>query len=664
MTSSFHYGCVHSVPVCTRWVPAYLLPYFREAWASLMKHLGPLPLLVSAGLLLGCAGVKQTASPTGAGGGSGASTGSGGSNGSGGTTPPPPGCNGPCDDFGGGPFGPDGTSGSVPSGAAQVFGGSGSGSGGPCLFEPQDGTLLPNNWLRPRFSWTATGDLYELRVSGGNQAEDLVVYTDKTSWTMPASMWRALAIDSQDVALAVKIRSSSHGGAPSTGTSAAFSIAPVGASGNLVYWSPTGSTNAGTGTVGNTLLSGMSVGGESVTQVLIPTDVGKNGTWNTMDVAYNKRAVTCIGCHTSTPDGNFIAFNDAYPWGGVLASGQPGQMGSSPSDVPSLGAAGYNAFIQPWLGITTFSINHWSANDYIAVAPLGTCGSGAPCSSGSSVDGDQQPGLAWFDLSSSSSYTGMADPATTLKGTGWNWIYPPDTAKSKYAAAPSWSHLPSDDFIVFTMTSNVKSGRLGTGTAHLYKVPYSMKAAQTPVAIPGDGSDPAYAQYYGTLSADDAYIVYDRIPAGIAAVNHANLDKSATGCNPSPCVWEGMYMQPQTELFVIPTPGGTATRLAANDPPQCPGQMVSPGINNTWAKWSPDVAMAPNGDLYYWVIFSSWRQGMVDSNGSPIAQLFMTVIVRTELGLHTYPAVYLWNQRPDVSNFTPAWDVFKIGSVG
>ena len=58
------------------------------------------------------------------------------------------------------------------------------------------------------------------------------------------------------------------------------------------------------------------------------------------------------------------------------------------------------------------------------------------------------------------------------------------------------------------------------------------------------------------------------------------------------------------------------------------------------------------------------RQGMVDSNGSPIAQLFMTVIVKTELGLHTYPAVYLWNQKPDVSNFTPAWDVFKIGSVG
>jgi hypothetical protein len=626
--------------------------------------------LVSAGLFLGCAGVKQSSSQAtkGAGGGAGASTGSGGSNGTGGgggTNPPPPACDGACDDFAGGPF----TSGTVPSGATQIFASAGSGSGGPCLFEPQDGTLLPNNWLRPRFSWTGTGDLYELRVSGGNQADDLVVYTDKTSWTMPIAMWRALAIDTESMPLTVTIRSSSHGGAPSTGTSAGFTIAPVGASGNLVYWSPSGSTNASTGPVGNTMLSGISVGGESVTQVLVPTDVVKNGTWETMDVAYNKRPVTCIGCHTSTPDGNFIAFNDAYPWGGVLASGQPTLMGDSPGkdpplDVPSIGAGGYDAFIQPWVGITTFSVNHWAANDYIAVAPLGTCGSGGPCAAGSSIDADQQPGLAWFDLSNSSSYTGMADPATTLKGTAWNWIYPPDTTNKKYAAAPSWSHAPDDDFIVFTMTSNVKSGRLGTGTAHLYKVAYSKTAAEIPSAIPGDGSDPAYAQYYGTLSADDAYVVYDRIAASTAAVNHANLDRSAMGCNPSPCVWEGMYMQPQTELFVIPTAGGTATRLAANDPPQCPGQMVSPGIDNTWAKWSPEVQTAPNGDLYYWVIFSSWRQGMVDANGSPIAQLFMTAIVRTELGLHTYPAVYLWNQKPDVSNFTPAWDVFKIGSVG
>ena len=185
-----------------------------------MKHLSPLPLLVSAGLVLGCAGVKQNPSPTtGAGGGSGAATGSGADTGAGGSNSgrggqfTPISCNGPCDDFGGGPFGPDGTSGSVPSGAAQIFKDGGGGSGGPACSSRRTGTL-PNNWLRPRFSSTATGDLYELRVSGGNQGDNLVAYTNQTSWTMPDAMWRALAIDSQGMALTVTIRSSSHGGAP------------------------------------------------------------------------------------------------------------------------------------------------------------------------------------------------------------------------------------------------------------------------------------------------------------------------------------------------------------------------------------------------------------------------------------------------------------------
>jgi len=38
--------------------------------------------------------------------------------------------------------------------------------------------------------------------------------------------------------------------------------------------------------------------------------------------------------------------------------------------------------------------------------------------------------------------------------------------------------------------------------------------------------------------------------------------------------------------------------------------------------------------------------------------------VETAAMTQTYRAVYLWNQKPDISNFTPAWDVFKIGSVG
>jgi hypothetical protein len=472
---------------------------------------------------------------------------------------------------------------------------------------------------------------------------------------MPKTMWEALGIHSADMALSVTVSSSSHGGAPSAGTTIAFTIAPVGASGNLVYWSPTGSTSGGM-TVGasTTTLSGFAVGDEMVTQVLTCSGTAcdiKPTNWETFDQGLNLRPVSCIGCHTSTPDGNFIAFNDFYPWGGVLASGQPASLGTSPT---FLGAGGYKAFIQPWVGITTFSENHWADGDHIVVAPLGTANNN---------DANQAPGLAWFDLENASALPQGQNPYTTLKGTAWNWIYQP--SGTNYAAAPSWSRAPNDDYVVFTMTSDVKSGRLGTGTAHLYSVPYSKAGPQTATAISGDGSDANYAQYYGTLSADDALIVFDRVSAGTAAAEHPDMNTTdqPSGCNNAPCTWSGMYMQPASELYVMPSNGGTATRLAANDAPSCaPGLTTPMTMDNTWAKWSPQIASA-NGKTYYWVIFSSWRQGSKETSGDPIAQLFMTVIVQGELGIQTYPAVYLWNQPATVSNFTPAWDVFKIGMV-
>ena len=65
-----------------------------------------------------------------------------------------------------------------------------------------------------------------------------------------------------------------------------------------------------------------------------------------------------------------------------------------------------------------------ATGDHIMVAPLGTCGSGQPCSRGNGMDMDQQSGLAWFDLESAATVD-INNLATSLKGTAWNWIYPP-----------------------------------------------------------------------------------------------------------------------------------------------------------------------------------------------------------------------------------------------
>jgi hypothetical protein len=127
-----------------------------------------------------------------------------------------------------------------------------------------------------------------------------------------------------------------------------------------------------------------------------------------------------------------------------------------------------------------------------------------------------------------------------------------------------------------------------------------------------------------------------------------------------------MYFNPAAEIWVVPTAGGAAVRLAANDPPACtptviPNTRVYPstkGWDNSWAKWSPDVGKA-NGKSYYWVIFSSYRYDV----SPPRGQLYMTAVVKTELTLQTYPAVYLWNQDLTTSNHTPAWDSFKIAPI-
>ena len=115
----------------------------------------------------------------------------------------------------------------------------------------------------------------------------------------------------------------------------------------------------------------------------------------------------CIGCHTSTPDGSYIAFNDFYPWGAVLASGATPAGMAPPTSI--LGVGGLNAITQPWVGLTTFSPAHWTSGDRIMVAPLGTCDVNGtplqPCNRGNGADLDQKPGLAWFDLESAAAPT-------------------------------------------------------------------------------------------------------------------------------------------------------------------------------------------------------------------------------------------------------------------
>ena len=97
---------------------------------------------------------------------------------------------GSCQDFPATPYlDMDGGTAPVSSSAPSSFGApeAGASTGGPCLYEPPPGALIPNNWLRPRFYWSGGSGqaLYELRLSSPKEAHDLVAYTTDTKWTMP-----------------------------------------------------------------------------------------------------------------------------------------------------------------------------------------------------------------------------------------------------------------------------------------------------------------------------------------------------------------------------------------------------------------------------------------------------------------------------------------------
>jgi len=505
-------------------------------------------------------------------------------------------CNGLCRDF---PTDPSivvpvaGTP--LPSDIATRFGppGAGQASTELCLVEPEPNALLPRNWLRPRIRVTAAArfNAFEYRIHSDHEASDLVVYSSSSTWYMPKEMWNALCSHvGEEWELTVSVRALDTlvaGGTPVKAGESKITVAPAEANGSIVYWTTTSQSS----------LKGFQVGDENVVTALVPEQV-------------QPASVTCIGCHTSTPDGKFASLVETTNWNTALASLEPSSVGALPS---YLGAGALPA-LEKTGGALVFSSAHWSDGDRVGVArieyrDLGVLNALFPPTG--------MPGLAWFNLEASSSDEGQA--YGMLKRNG----------DMRDATFPTWSH--SGDTIVYVSGDDVSSGGiLDAGSADLYSLPYNARAGGDAVPLPG-ASDLQYSEYYPAYSGDDQLLAFNRIASGAV-----------------------MYNAATAEVFVIPAKGGTATRLLANDPPACSAAR-SPGVTNSWPKWSPDVQTV-GGKAYHWLIFSSTRSELHNP------QLYVTGVVTTPGASEpkTYGAIYLWNQPADENNHTPAWDVFKL----
>jgi len=156
----------------------------------------------------------------------------------------------------------------------------------PCLTEPEDGSLFPNNWLRPRVKVSAPGaKVLEIRFQADKEANDLVVYTAQDSWAMDKTMWRGLATHVIDQPITVSVRAVGASGLTAAATGS-FTIAPVQAGGQMVYWALRGFDASNPD---NEELFGFSVGDETVGSVLKVAQVQQTS---------SGVSVGCIGCHT------------------------------------------------------------------------------------------------------------------------------------------------------------------------------------------------------------------------------------------------------------------------------------------------------------------------------------------------------------------------------
>ncbi len=573
-------------------------------------------------------------------------------------------------------------------------------SPGVCVFEPHlsddrgVGALYPMNWLRPRFRWTGTGGetAWEIRLSAPSQTNDLRIYTRSTNWTMPKEMWDTIASGVADDIL-VSVRGTGPSGI--VGMRGSFRVTPARAGGSMVFWG----TSSSVVEPGSSRLYGFTMGDEAVVDTLRAEQVtGITGVYNptgadlrgstpeTANAGFAVGAPRCVGCHNATPDGTAMVFSDDYPWNMGIASVEAGVAGSSPTYVT---AGALEVMKIPYLGTGTMMPTPWAEGDRTLITTMGRR------SGYVYIDWVTKPvpllhDLMWIDLATPANITGATPAAREMsimaaQNTAWGIITSeigsisnPNSAKTTMQVAysvsetsadghPDW-HNNTSDIHVLTMTSP--------------------RAAAGPSVKLAGASEPGMLEYYPSFSPDDAFIAFNRAPQPTNLSRCKQDPNSTPPCANNPATLgenpDGPYYNRKGEVYIVPSAGGTPHRLRANDPVSCSGE-TSPGVLNSWAKWSSAVR-EHEGKNYYFIIFSSARayEGQFELTPTvytpPIStkssQLYMSVVEHDPATGETvsYAPIYLWNQNylatgPDTyeelktANLTPAWEDFSIPPV-
>jgi len=349
----------------------------------------------------------------------------------------------------------------APANAPALFDGTAPrADGAPCITSPIPGTLMPKNWLRPRFDLTpAAGEnLFEIDLTVSGFAHPLRIFTGNPNTALGADLWNQMrnwVVDQPITVMVRAMRADATGAvqlAPSAAAATTFAIAPVEAPGKIVYWALADDMGTKVGS-----LKGFGIGEEGVQNVLVPSQV-----------ASRTSSDTCVGCHAATPDGNGVGFTmGPNNYFGKLADIRQGSTGT----VPSYANAGAMSTIGTLHGIPAYSKAHWSDGDRIMLlSDTGT--------------------LHWVQVDGTAS--------GTLARTG-------DANK---ATEPAWSH--DGNSVVYVSGTSLIDGRLDNGPADLYSIPYANRAGGAAKALAG-GSDATATEFYPSFSPDDALVAFTRV---------------------------------------------------------------------------------------------------------------------------------------------------------
>lgn len=354
----------------------------------------------------------------------------------------------------------------APANSPALFGATGAPSGGPCMADPQIGTMFPQNWVRPRFTWTPAGgeNLFEVRLTAANQSNALVVYTSASSWTMPANIWAGLSQHTVDAPITVTVRGATYASGsltsgPELGSSGAIRVAPVSAPGAIVYW---------TNTSGGMLLRGFRIGDENLKDILGPANAGAN----------------CVGCHTATPDGAYVGFSAGEGGGAGLALLSSDGQHLTPSFITS---SAQTLMARSNQDAPSFSPLHWTSGDRTAITMF-------------------QSSIIWTDLEATS----------TAQGGGWGFL--PRSGEFTNAASASFAH--TSDTVLYVSTPDAVATGVTVTNGDIHVVPFNDRAGGTPTTLVATSDN----EFYPAFSPDDRLVAFDRAPASASSYNNPQAE--------------------------------------------------------------------------------------------------------------------------------------------